>query len=74
MRFYRLHDYSPQDGSAGYEFFTSKAEAERKARELFDPERHGDKSAIEIEAVDVVPTKAGILAVLNAYASHPNNG
>lgn len=75
MRFYRVHDYSPFEGSGGFEFFTSKAEALKRALELYDPERHGDdKSTIDIEVVDVTPTKNGILSALNVWASHPDNG
>lgn len=74
MRFYRVHDYEAVNGSHGYLWFTSKAEAEKKARELVaaDPETYDEP--LEIEALEVEPTKVGILEALNRYAGHPDNG
>lgn len=71
MRFYRVHLYDGADGSAGYKFFTVQADAKREARQW---DRDRDNDATEVEALEIEPTKAGILDALNFYAGHPNNG
>jgi hypothetical protein len=71
MIFYRLHVHDNYDESRGYLFFTTRKEAEsshRTHKKLF-PE--GEQ---ELDEITVTPTKAGILAALNKYADHPNNG
>jgi hypothetical protein len=71
MRFYRVHRYSSSDGSFGYEFFVSKTDAEKAARE-WNADSEGDPA--EVDLIEIEPTKAGILDALNRYADHPNNG
>ena len=67
MKFYRVHFVNHAEmGSQGYEFFTSKRAAEKKARE-YGP-------TAEVEEIQVTPTRAGILDALNRYGSHPDNG
>lgn len=72
MKFYRLHLYDGADGSGGFKFFTEKIVAEREARAFGDAtDAHAN---VEVEAIEIEPTKAGILEALNTYASHPDNG
>ena len=66
MKLYRTHHYGFPLGSAGFSWHTSKAEAERAARES------GADSTVE--AVEFEPTKAGVLELLRVYATHPDNG
>jgi len=79
MRFYRLdlrHNYGE---SAGFKFFTTRRDAEKAFREHM---RSGSDQEewvcacenTEIEAIDIVPTKQGILAALKRHASHADNG
>lgn len=67
MKLYRVHhaDYGGL-GSAGFSWHTSKRGAEKAERE------GGADSSIEL--VEINPTKAGILKLLNRYADHPDNG
>lgn len=60
MRFYRVHSYDEKNGSFGFLWYTNRREAEKPGE--------------PIEAVNIVPTKAGILRALQVYASHPDNG
>jgi hypothetical protein len=73
MRFFRVHFYDGADGSAGYQFFTVQAEAARAAR-AFNRDATDSHAVVEVEAIEIEPTKAGILDALNTYASHANNG
>lgn len=78
MRFYRLSMRDAVDSSHGFSFHTSvRAAAEAKAAFLsnYDEERfEGYEPTAEIEPLDIEPTKTGILAALNRYASHERNG
>jgi hypothetical protein len=73
MRFYRVHFYDGADGSAGFKFFTVQADAAREAN-AFKQDAIDAHANVEVEAIEIEPTKAGILAALNTYASHPDNG
>ena len=77
MKFYRV-SYSQDGGnSGGYSWHTSKADAQRAARQGYenDPQEYdGLDTRPQVEAVEITPTKAGILAALEAYASHEANG
>ena len=78
MKFYRVHLYGDTGVSFGYEWFTSRKEAEQRKRELDDERSDSDKAdgmdEAEITEHLIEPTKAGILAALNRLANHPNNG
>lgn len=85
MRFYRVHVYDDADGSRGYQWFTRKREAEQVVRaesmpvkrpDLDDgtPDATPDQTPLQVEPIDIEPTRAGILKALRIYASHPNNG
>lgn len=75
MRFYRLHRTCEAGVSAGYDYFTNKRDAEsalsywRKNSPGADQDQQGEIDTIEIE-----PTRSGILAALNRYAAHADNG
>lgn len=73
MKFYRNHYGSAQDSgeSTGFEFFTSRAAALSHAK---DKTPHIDDRSNIAELIVVTPTKSGILAALNTYADHPDNG
>jgi hypothetical protein len=79
MKFYRV-SYSQEGGnSAGFSWHRTRREALAAARKDYnqDPAEYDNNDrAIEerIEAIDVVPTKAGILKAMHRYASHPDNG
>lgn len=82
MRFYKVSIVDEGDGNKGAEWFRTKREAERCARKKTyysprDPSCLYDMTVnqtAEVEAVDITPTKAGILTALRRYASHPDNG
>lgn len=69
---YRLHVYSSDVGSEGYLFCGSKAEVHARRRELVFRGYAPDDLAIE--EVPTPSTKAQVLALLNRWASHPDNG
>ena len=76
MKFYRLHLSAGSDGSAGFKFFTSMSEAQKAMRaHIKDNELDEDDTInVEVEEIEIKPTKRGILAALNRYACHPDNG
>ena len=72
MKIYQ-NSYTNEEGEhAGYEWFTSKAEANRvwvarhRAGEMID----GDQS-VRALTVEVAPRKAGLIRLLNQHASYP---
>ena len=79
MKLYRVHYYEPTDGSQGYGWASSL----RRARWLLrDFHTHNRVSREEqkvqqegaIKAIEVTLTKTGVLALLNEFASYPDNG
>ena len=75
MRFYKVDYQSFADSSCGFDWFTTKADAEKAAYdwEFQDGESSIDEWAI-ISVIDIEPNKAGILKALNSHARHPDNG
>lgn len=73
MKFYRLHRMHEAGISVGYEYFSSKRAAERDANHWLN---QGDELEHEadIDTIEIKPTKGGILAALNKYATHADNG
>ena len=59
--------------SAGYEFFSNRRDAE-KARTEWRGLGAELEHAADIERIDIEPTKAGILAALNRFGAHADNG
>lgn len=74
MTFYRVQFYTEKDGSQGYEFFTTKFAAQKYQRESWDGEGKLTDIHRRIEQIEVKATKAGILQLLQRYASHADNG
>lgn len=72
MIFYRIELCTEGDGSLGYSWHTSRRAAEARLREF--RRDHEDATPEAIEPIEIEPTRDGILAALNAYAAHPNNG
>ena len=71
MRFYKVHRTHEGGTSAGFEYFTSKREAQRAVVAWHD-ERCEQFATVEV--VDVETTRQGILRALNLYAKHPDTG
>lgn len=76
---YRVHaiahetdDYG-SDGSIGYDYFGSKADAVAHRRELHET-RGIPLEDITIESMPTPKTKAEIIALLNKWGGHPDNG
>jgi len=73
VKLYRNHYRSLRDGSLGFEWFSSKREAERAARQDVSlPE--GDDDHEVAEPMKFTPTREGILELLRRVADHPDNG
>lgn len=75
---YRLAKYTDGGTSAGFEFFSSKQEAERERRK-HDAERTDEDKRLglglgNVDVIEYEATRAGILRLLNQYASHADNG
>jgi hypothetical protein len=72
---YKISLHDAVEGSLGFRFETSRTAAENFARTWekdggeFDNER-----STEIQAINVVPTKGGIVYALETNAAHPDNG
>ena len=73
MRVYRVHLYSGVEGSQGYRWFSSKADADAACRVFLN--NWSDKEPVAIpEPVTFLPSKKDILRLLNEYAAHEDNG
>lgn len=72
MKFYRVHYRTRFGGSEGYEWFTSGVEAERAVRR--HPVDDGDQNESSFQVVEIDRSKYGLLAALNKYGGHPDNG
>ena len=78
MKFYRVDTNSVEMSGEGFDWFTSRKEAERCKRE-WEARTDGsygseNKRWAEIKLVTIQPNKKGILRALNRYASAPSNG
>ena len=75
MRFYKDAYQSWEESSHGFDWFTTKADAEKAQDdwEFQDGESSIDEWAI-ISVIDIEPNKAGILNALRRHANHPDNG
>lgn len=79
MKIYRNHYISELVGSEGSSFHASKREAKRAAAERgFDKrsmrENAGVDDRCDTSVINVKPTRAEIVRLLNDYAAHPDNG
>ena len=75
MKFYRVRYRCEGGNSAGFSWHTSHGDASRAVAEAIqnDPEEY-KTGGPEVEAIEIVASKTGILAALEHYASHPDNG
>lgn len=76
MKLYRVDYRHECNTSFGFTYHGSRKEARKVLREAVkkgtaDPVEYGGS---DIEQIIVQPTKRGILAALNKYAGHPDNG
>lgn len=75
MRFYKVDYQSFEDSSCGFDWFTTKADAEKAGHRW---EAQGGESSVDeyaiISVINIEPNKAGILNALNFHANHPDNG
>lgn len=70
MKIYRATKREDGDAHAGYKFFFSKREAK-----LFQKDENFVSGVVdEVDELEVSMNKCDVLAFLNAYASHPDNG
>jgi hypothetical protein len=81
MKIYRFHFYEGNDGSTGFGYYTSRGAAEAAARAWVKQCQQDDDRASammginsEIEEIDVVLTKKGVIELLESWAAHPSNG
>ena len=89
MRLYRVHFCDSVYGSHGFAWFSSRDAAERSANKYVrdnapEPEtgdaqadmyrRRSEVEKPDIEEVVFDLTKRSVLALLEDYATHPNNG
>lgn len=72
MRVYRVIYESRKNGQQGYTWHSSEGLARWRARTYVKESRY-DRTAV-VEPVDVKATRAAIVATLNIYASHNDNG
>ena len=56
----------------GYEYFATKREAEKAATDLRSPLTV--RWTVKTKTIKVSVTKKGMLAALNKYGNHPDNG
>jgi hypothetical protein len=82
MRFYRVlmpnWYFDQHHAGYGYEWFTSRVEARRATTVWKRDQREADKLAgeynkdagVDVEVIEITPTKKGILAALNEHARH----
>jgi len=73
MRFYKVDKQSFTDSSHGFDWFTTKADAEKAGHRWEAQGGESDEYAI-ISVINIEPNKAGILDALNSHARHPDNG
>ena len=75
MKIYRVGYNTNQAASVGFAYFTTKKSAEKSLSDF--KKEHSDWvdfGSMNIEVEDVEISKAGILSILNQWASHPDNG
>ena len=77
--FYRLRYFNPTNRGHGYEWFTSRASAQRAATAWrrsskddfeYDPNEPDSLRSSELKVITITPTKAGLLDALNYFATH----
>ena len=79
MKIYRVSHRDQWSEHSGYEYFSNKSIAESiQNKENKERGKGGKDSAAqtfdEVEEIEFMLSKKGILDLLNQYAAHPNNG
>lgn len=76
MKIYRLDKRGEAGVSFGFEYFTTIKEARKACRDWMgdDEESICNAEGTDIVAIEVTPTKPGIMRVLKQWATHPDNG
>ena len=74
MRLYRVKHHTEGGNSAGFSWHTNKAKARRQITKRNREEADRLNYSELDEPIDIKPTKGGILAALNYWAGHPDNG
>lgn len=72
MKIYRASFRDDFNEHKGYQYFTSKTKAgliQKKHNNKLDKVNRE-----EVEEIEFTLSKAGIISLLNQYASHPDNG
>ena len=72
MKIYRASFRDNFHEHQGYEYFTSKAKAE-KAQKKHNANQE-EENRDSVEEIEFSLTKADIVSLLNQYAGHPDNG
>lgn len=72
MKIYRVHYQSKEDSSMGYNFWTTRKNANNDLKEHIeqDPSDHFG----EVDIVEFPYSKTGILEAMYIVGCHPNNG
>ena len=74
MTLYRVRHHTEGGCSAGFSWHTSKAKARRQVTKR-NREEADELNYSELDdPIDIKPTKSGILAALNYWGGHPDNG
>lgn len=76
---WRVETYSNQMGSEGFAYFATKAEADafcaRLREQGYEPEsKFSIDASYEVESTYTPRTRLQIVALLNRWANHPDNG
>lgn len=74
MKIYRVHYYTQRDGSDGYEYFTSKAAADKAANKFRKEHKPYEGSEPHVQETTCGGSLRNIVDYLNRFASHANNG
>jgi hypothetical protein len=71
MKFHRVEYVKDKAGCVGFQWFTTETEARKAARAFM---RTGKDCGVRMSVHDITQSKMGILAALNSFAAHPDNG
>lgn len=70
MKIYRISFRLSDQEHTGFEYYASRVSAERAQRR----NNHASNSRDEVEEIEFILSKRGILDLMNAYAAYPDNG
>lgn len=71
MKLYRLHMKHEAGQSVGFDWHLSKEAAERAMRLWI---KDGDGRSAKVEVVQIDTHRAGLVAAMNQFAGHADNG